>query len=536
MLLFYYIAILLSIIGYGTFINEKVINYKTENIGHLGLIGIFSLILISYISTQFIAHTIKFNLIILILGNFIFFNFFFKKKYTIKNLKILLITTSFMLIAIFLFKNHDDFPYYHFPYIFMLTEHIHPVGLGKLNIGFNTHSSIFLLASLFNLPGSNYTLFHLPAAYYMLFGNIFLLTFIAAEISKNKNLFLIIFAASSFVFINIFFYRLAEHGTDRSAMILIIILILHVLIISNRNFVRDDFNQIKFLMILLTIIISLKALYILYFVFLIPVFLKIYKKKPLINLIKSNSFLLSSILFILVLLTNLFNSGCLLFPEVKTCFENLSWGMPSDKVEEYRIHYENWAKAGAGAGYSNYDKINYIQNLNWIQNWKDKYFFNKVSDFLFSIIFMILILYFLFKQKKNKKKIKTRFKLIYFFTFLLFLIWFFNYPALRYGGYNLFFILFFLPFSIFMQEYIVNVNKLSKKLMIILIASTLIFVGRNVNRLVFENEKYLYNPFKNTNYRIEKSFFRYQNTFDKIKREDPKKITEVYKNRFVIKK
>ena len=72
--------------------------------------------------------------------------------------------------------------------------------------------------------------------------------------------------------------------------------------------------------------------------------------------------------------------------------------------------------------------------------------------------------------------------------------------------------------------------------MIILIASTLIFVGRNVNRLVFENEKYLYNPFKNTNYRIEKSFFRYQNTFDKIKREDPKKITEVYKNRFVIKK
>ena len=65
------------------------------------------------------------------------------------------------LIFILVGKNHDDFYYYHFPYILNLTEFPHQIGLGNLNHGFKTHSSIFLLNSMFHLPGTNYNLFHL---------------------------------------------------------------------------------------------------------------------------------------------------------------------------------------------------------------------------------------------------------------------------------------------------------------------------------------------------------------------------------------
>ena len=80
MLIFYYITILTSIIGYGIFINEKFVKYETNNLGSIGLIGIFSLLLISYSTSQFIPHTEYFNFTVLLLGIFSFIYFLIKKK------------------------------------------------------------------------------------------------------------------------------------------------------------------------------------------------------------------------------------------------------------------------------------------------------------------------------------------------------------------------------------------------------------------------------------------------------------------------
>ena len=49
--------------------------------------------------------------------------------------------------------------------------------------------------------------------------------------------------------------------------------------------------------------------------------------------------------------------------------------------------YEQWSKAGAGPNYRVDDPENYIQGFNWVGNWIDKYFFNKVSDFILGILF-----------------------------------------------------------------------------------------------------------------------------------------------------
>ena len=88
--------------------------------------------------------------------------------------------------------------------------------------------------------------------------------------------------------------------------------------------------------------------------------------------------------------------------------EDFPWSLQISEVERLKLHYENWSKAGAGAGYSNKNPQKYVQSFNWINNWIDKYFFNKVFDFLLGL--MLLTLIFIFSFIRTKKKIKFFFK------------------------------------------------------------------------------------------------------------------------------
>ena len=69
-------------------------------------------------------------------------------------------------------------------------------------------------------------------------------------------------------------------------------------------------------------------------------------------------------------------------------------------------HYEQWSKAGASPNYRVDNPELYILKFNWVSNWLENYFFNKVSDFLIGVLFLISILIFMFRsQKKQKIKI-----------------------------------------------------------------------------------------------------------------------------------
>ena len=83
-----------------------------------------------------------------------------------------------------------------------------------------------------------------------------------------------------FIFINIFFYRLQEHGTDRSAQILISILFIEILYLV--TYLKNFKKHISNIFILLGIIISLKAFYVLYLLLFIPLTFIMYKYKNLI--------------------------------------------------------------------------------------------------------------------------------------------------------------------------------------------------------------------------------------------------------------
>ena len=259
----YYISIPISLIGYGLFFFALNKNLKiSSNYGYAGLTGLLILCIYSYLSSLFISHSELHNFLILLLGLFCFFYFKFKNNDQNKLLSLLLIV---YFLGFLIFKTHDDFPYYHFNYSYYLTQMPTTMGIGNFNLGLRTPSSIFYLNSLFYLPITKYFLFQMSAFSIFLFSNIILLNKIFPKNLNNKSNFLTFYYLLSFIFINIFFYRISEHGTDRSAQILMLILIGEILFFVNFKSIIE--KVLSKLFLLIAIIISLKAFYVLYIVF-----------------------------------------------------------------------------------------------------------------------------------------------------------------------------------------------------------------------------------------------------------------------------
>ena len=149
----YYFLIIFSVIGYGYCFENFFLKNKKKNLGYLGIYGLFSLIFLSYISYFFFTHNLIFNSIILLFGLFFFISFLMKNfNFEKKNIKFQFLIFLVLLAAIFAAKNHDDFAYYHFSYIHLLTTSDLSIGLGHFNHGFRTPSSIFYLHHFFIYP------------------------------------------------------------------------------------------------------------------------------------------------------------------------------------------------------------------------------------------------------------------------------------------------------------------------------------------------------------------------------------------------
>ena len=522
-LIAYYFLILISILGYGLFFLEifkKKIS--STNLGYVGLFGIFVLLLYSYLSNFILAHSEIHNILLIILGLILSFLKLFKNFSSYKKEFILTILV-FCLISssLFLYKNHDDFPYYHFPYTYYLTQQSFYIGVGQFNHGFRTPSSIFYLNSLFYLPHAKYYLFHLGSIYILGFANIILLKnidnfFSYLKFKKKKIDITNYLSLFSIIFINIFFYRIAEHGTDRSAQILIFLFIIELLIFINLKKIKsaDLFN----LYLLAAFIISLKAFYILYAVFFIPLLLFVKSKNQTyiqaINFLFINKFFSMFLLMLFfTLFTYFINTACIIYPLSFTCFDNLNWGIAKDQVIQMNNHYELWSKGGLTPTSEVSNPSEYIQSFNWVKNWIDIYFFNKVSDFILGLFLTILIVGFflkrhLFKEKKNK--INKFIYLIYIIIIILGVEWFYNHPALRYGGYCIIALLFFIPICLKLNINYVDYKYYSRSILILLVITVLVFNIRNVNRIVKEVNFYKYKPLQESFYNLDDNIFRIQ--------------------------
>jgi len=502
--------------GYGLAINSISKKFKiTNNLGYIGLIGVLFLIIYAYVSSLFISHGQSHNVIILVIGIIFFVKFYFDNS-TQEGWSYFFLIFFILLIAAFIFKTHDDFLYYHFPYSYYLTENSLIFGMGNFDLGYRTPSSIFYLNSLFYLPFVKYYMFHMPAVLIMGFSNLTLLIKLKKNINSNQVNFVTYFTLLALIFINVFFYRIAEHGTDRSAQILIFLLFIEVMLLS--NFKINISNQTSKLYILIGLIISFKAFYILYGIFFLIILFQLLRKFNItegLKLLLYNSFFaFAVIIFLSVIFNNFVTSGCMIYPVQFTCFEQPIWAVPLQEVTAVNNWYELWSKGGATPNLRVENPLEYIQYFNWFSNWIDIYFFNKVSDFLLGLLFLCIIIYYSFRSKKIIIVKKRKIQLLLILIFILLFEWFYNHPTLRYGGYCLIASIFFISTSLLLEKFSISKENLIKRGKYLIIIAAIVFVSRNINRINYEVKTYGYQPLKMTYYKINPAYFV---TSEKIK-------------------
>lgn len=544
----FYNLILFSVLGFG-FLASKIFfkNKFDKNLGFVGLFGLFFLLIYSYYSHFFIPHNYVHNAVILLMGLFLFV--YFIKDFDFLSFKILLVVFLFLFLILLLFKTHDDFHYYHFPYTYYITQHPLLIGVGQFNHGFRTPSSIFYLNSLFYLPIAKYYLFYVPTLLIMGFSNMILISRFFEYFRDKKIDFIFFLSACFFIFINIFFYRLQEHGTDRSAQILILILFLQLL--TFLNFRKDSKNDLIQMIVILGLIISLKAFYILYLLVPLVVFWILYKENKLNflrDIIKNKIFYFFLSLIFAVIVTNFLNTSCLIYPLNFLCFENFDWSLGSNEIEKMNRHYNLWSKSGHTPTFKVDNTEIYLQNFNWVPNWINDYFFNKVSDLILGLLFTSLFLILFFYQKQTKKIFYNKnYNLLILLILFLLIEWFINHPALRYGGYALFAIIFFMPVSIILAKFKNNFDQVFKKIKILLCIVVVVFLSRNYIRINDEYNKYNYSPLINSFYKVDERHFRIEKIFSELidnfencekslnncNYEKSLRVKKIFKNRYI---
>ena len=392
----------MSIIGYGRIFQRVLFsNEASINTGLVGIFGLFFLSFISYLTHLFYPHNYVHNSIILVIGLISFFFFYRKKKIIInKSFYIILLC---LFVGVFIAKPHDDFPYYHLSNAIHFTQNKLELGLGNLNHGFKHHSSIFYLYSIFYLPFIDYYLFNVLNFLFLFFTSIFLFDFIESDFQKHKfdrNTFIkIVFLILSISIFN----RIGAYGTDITGQLLSIILICISLDTITKKEIK--FYDLSIIITLLVYLITIKTYFVLFAI--LPILLFFYSKSKvtiLKKLLLSKLFIFFILTGILFVIINISATGCIIYPVSTLCFpNNFSWGLSSSTVNYMSNWYEIWSKAGAGPDFREQDPLFYIQKFNWIENWINRYFFTKVSDFLFSIFVGYVLIYLIFRKNLKIK-------------------------------------------------------------------------------------------------------------------------------------
>ncbi len=492
----YFVLLFFSILGYGFFFLSTInFNFKKLSVGICGLIGIFFSTYLSYITHFFSPHNFVHNIFFHIVGIFFFIFFLLKKFIFFDVIKKLLIYIFVYISALFISKNHEDFSYYHLPYMIQIVENKLQFGIGLFNIAFRTPSSLFYLQSTFYLPNINFYLFHSAGLMIFIFASIFLVDYF---LNHKKKIYIKILASLCFVFLNITFARLGAFGTDRSGQIIsFVIFILMLEYFNNKQKSIENFQNIKISIIFILYIITIKSYFFPYLAAII--LLLIFKFRELKFILKDYKLIIIlSIFFLIFLFINFSNSGCFLYPLKQSCFDNFSWSKGSYvAAEHYSKWYELWAKSGATPNYRIDDPENYIKLLNWVPNWFSNYFLGKGIDV--TLILLTIVLIYLFFLKKNKKiylEMNISYS-VYFFLILLLMTWFYKHPDLRYGGYVLYALFIFIPFSYYLtRSYKIETKKF---LIPILVLSALTFNIKNVlrinNQIIDQRELYSFKNF-----------------------------------------
>jgi len=478
--------LLISVIGYGILFQKlcfgPIKDMNNQKVVYTGFYGLFLLTFISLITSFFLAHNFTHNILLHLIGIFLFIFLEVKNK---KNyLQIILLISLIIFSALLISKTHDDFSYYHLTFTKYLTEQKVIFGMGILGHGYKLISSLFFLNSTFYLPFIEYFSFHFSLLFFLIFFNFFIFKEL---VSKNTHEVIKILYIFAFSFFNLSFTRIAEYGTDKAGQLLIVILTIKLFHYTCFDKTKTKLYNILFLIPLLGFCITLKTYFLSYILLgLVIFFLDEKIIKNFTSIFTSRSFFILFISLSIYFIHHFISTGCLISPLSYTCFgDNLYWADNSKYYKEISLWLEQWAKAGAGPNFRVDDPLEYIQNFNWVSHWIEKYFVGKFLEQLGLLLAVFLVIFLLFKnfKLKNELLILNKKTLCFYLIILsIFFIWFTKHPSLRYGGYSIVFLTLSIPMAIMIQC-VKNRNNFRDKFKFFVIFIIIIFNLKNIIRI-----------------------------------------------------
>ena len=495
-------TIILSVAGYGNFLNYKYKKNFFEKI-------FFGIIIITFLVTLihfFFKISFYIAVGLLFIGLILFLRYHKSCLTKLYKSNLLYLIIFLILLPIYISqKYHEDFGYYHLPYVITMIEEKVIFGLANSNSAY-AHNSIWLnTISLFSLPKNNFNFLTLPSyLIYNLFIIFSLKNILKLNNQKISNYFLIICV----FYLLLKFTRISEYGNDLPATIFSILSIFYFLRYSetkkNQNKLFYFFCCFSFAVF--SVLIKLSAIPIL----LLPLILLLKNYEKLKKEIFNVNYLFIFLLVFIFYLQQFVYTSCIIFPAKFTCV-NTEWFNFDLLLLRENIELINKSYYGSD---NLLTKENYLSKLNWFSFWLARNY-PEILENILTIFLPILLLIFFLPKEKNKSNLFLENKSLFIlFIFLSFIYWFKFSPVYRFS------IPYFLSlFFIISLNFYAN-REFSKKIFLFLILFSLLFnFTKNILRI--NNKDYIFFGIEN----IQNQFYvdkLSENNFIKVYRPDIK--------------
>ena len=459
----------LSLNGYGKILASK---YKKNFLEEF----FFGFMVVAFIVTFahfFVKIDYLISLIILFLGLIYFIK---NNKENFLKINYVYLIIFIVLVPIFLNqKYHEDFGYYHLPYVLTMVEQKIIFGLANSNIAYS-HNSIWLnIMSIFYSTKNNFNYLTMPT---FLIYSVFIIFFIKKNLEINKKSISNYFIIISLFYLILKFTRLSEYGNDLPSLLFSILTIFYFIKFSEIH----EWNQKYFYFFccvsfaLFSILIKLSGIPIL----ILPLILFIQNYKKLKKEIINVNYLFIFLLVFIFYLQQFIYTSCIIFPSKFTCI-NTEWFNNDFLLLKENLELTNKSYYASD---NLLTKKDYLSNLNWFPFWFEINY-SKILENILTISLPILLLIFLLTKKKKKLKLYFENKRLFIlFRFLSFIFWLKFSPVYRFS------IPYFLSlFFIISLNFYIN-KEFSKKIFLFLIIFFLLFnFTKNILRI--DNEDYI---------------------------------------------
>ena len=464
---------ILSFSGLGQLINKN----KSEDLLNNFFFG---LIVVSFIITL-IHFFYKINLfvsaIIVIAGLLINLRHIFFSRTKINNNYLTYILIFIILIPIYISqKYHEDFGYYHLPYIINVINEKIIFGLANINRAF-VHNSLWLNIMPVFYFKDNYNFVTLPT---FLIYVIFIIFSINQIINQHKQKMSSLFLIITIFYLILKFTRLSEFGNDIPSLIFSSLALYNFFRFLEETDLdkKKDYFFKNFCFTSFAILIKFSAIP----VILPTIYLFLKNHKILIHEIFKKNFIFIYFLGILFFIQQFIYTGCFIFPSSISCL-NVSWFDQNFLDSKYKLELVN--KGYFATAKDTLSEQEYLSNYKWLSYWFERNLIG-FSEHIGTMAIPIIIFLLFLKKEKNQNLIKHS-KTVFFPFFIIigFVFWLEFSPVYRFG------IIYFLS-TIFLLSFLFYEKKIfSKRIFLSFITIFLIFnLTKNIDRL--SNEKRIY--------------------------------------------